>query len=74
MLVRLHEQHRGVELVVDVLLLAEAVPFVLAQQPPHGSPVLPLELVEGKWCASGPPSVKVLFPDGGEQVISPPNL
>jgi N-acyl homoserine lactone hydrolase len=35
---------------------------------------MPLQLVEGKWRASGPPSVKVLFPDGSEQVISPPNL
>ena len=35
---------------------------------------MPLELLSGKWCASGPPSVKVLFPDGSEQVISPPNL
>ena len=35
---------------------------------------MPLELLAGKWCASGRPSVKVLFPDGSEQVISPPNL
>jgi glyoxylase-like metal-dependent hydrolase (beta-lactamase superfamily II) len=35
---------------------------------------MPLELLAGKWRACGPPSVKVLFPDGSEQVISPPNL
>ncbi len=35
---------------------------------------MPLELVAGEWRACGPPSVKVLFPDGSEQVISPPNL
>jgi N-acyl homoserine lactone hydrolase len=35
---------------------------------------MPLELLAGQWRASGPPSVKVFFPDGSEQVISPPNL
>jgi N-acyl homoserine lactone hydrolase len=35
---------------------------------------MPLELLAGQWRACGPPSVKVLFPDGSEQVISPPNL
>jgi N-acyl homoserine lactone hydrolase len=35
---------------------------------------MPLELVGGKWRAVGPPSVNVLFPDGSEQLISPPNL
>lgn len=35
---------------------------------------MPLELVEGKWRACGTPSVKVLFPNGSEQIISPPNL
>lgn len=35
---------------------------------------MPLELVEGKWRACGSPSVRVLYPDGSEQVLSPPNL
>ena len=35
---------------------------------------MPLELVAGEWRACGPPTVNVLFPDGSEQVISPPNL
>ncbi len=35
---------------------------------------MPLELVQGNWRACGQPSVKVSFPDGSEQVISPPNL
>ncbi len=35
---------------------------------------MPLELVEGKWRASGSPSVRVSYPDGSEQVLSPPNL
>jgi len=35
---------------------------------------MPLERLAGKWRACGPPSVKVLFPDGSEQVVSPPNL
>ncbi len=35
---------------------------------------MPLELLAGQWRACGPPSVKVSFPDGSEQVISPPNL
>jgi glyoxylase-like metal-dependent hydrolase (beta-lactamase superfamily II) len=35
---------------------------------------MPLELLDGSWRACGPPSVKILFPDGSEQVVSPPNL
>jgi len=35
---------------------------------------MPLELVAGKWRAIGPPTVTMLFPDGSEQLISPPNL
>jgi len=35
---------------------------------------MPLELVEGEWRAAGSPSVKVLYPDGSEQFLSPPNL
>ena len=35
---------------------------------------LPLELVAGKWRACGTPGVKLLFPDGSEQMVAPPKL
>jgi|SRR5208283_3507227 len=35
---------------------------------------VPLELLAGKWRACGAPGIKFFFPDGSEQLVSPPHL